>query len=112
METNLKQLPGLSNIPYGYCRCGCGQKTNLVKWSDKTKRLIKGEPYRFVFGHGKRCTPRKTVKSADGRLMVYKPGHPRSMTNGYVFNHLLVAEVALGKPIPKEIDVHHPKFMF
>lgn len=40
-------------IPYGYCHCGCGGKTNVAKNSDK--RLghvkVKGEPLRFCYGH-------------------------------------------------------------
>lgn len=39
------------DIPYGYCHCGCGQKTNLAPQSDKRKGWTKGEPMRFVFGH-------------------------------------------------------------
>ena len=41
------------------------------------------------------------------RVGVWNPKHPRAMPNGYVFRYLLIAEAALGRPIPKGCDVHH-----
>ena len=43
-------------IPYGYCHCGCGQKTLLAPRSRNHKhyKAIKGEPQRFVLGHNPR----------------------------------------------------------
>jgi hypothetical protein len=38
-------------IPYGYCHCGCGQKTNIVKETQNSVGHIKGQPMRYVFGH-------------------------------------------------------------
>jgi hypothetical protein len=38
-------------IPYGYCHCGCGMKTNLVKFSDSKKGRVAGEPNKFIRGH-------------------------------------------------------------
>lgn len=40
-----------SEIPYGYCHCGCGEKTNLAKKSDSTCGYVKGEPYRYLPNH-------------------------------------------------------------
>lgn len=37
---------------------------------------------------------------------VRQPGHPRAV-NGYVFEHVLVAERAVGKPLPAGAQVHH-----
>lgn len=39
------------DIPYGYCHCGCGQKTNLARQNLKSKGWIRGEPLRFLPGH-------------------------------------------------------------
>ena len=38
-------------IPYGYCHCGCGEKTRIAKQNDRRDGVIKGEPMRYVNGH-------------------------------------------------------------
>lgn len=38
-------------IPYGYCHCGCGQKTALARRNDPAKGWVKGQPLRFIQGH-------------------------------------------------------------
>lgn len=38
-------------IPYGYCHCGCGQKTAIIKKTNKRDGLIKGQPRRFIHNH-------------------------------------------------------------
>lgn len=40
-----------SNIPYGYCQCGCGQKTSIARESNKKRGHVKGEPVRYLTGH-------------------------------------------------------------
>ncbi len=42
-----------NEIPYGYCHCGCGQKTLLADRTDINHGYIKGEPRRFLLGHNK-----------------------------------------------------------
>jgi hypothetical protein len=42
-------------MPYGYCHCGCGQKTNIAI---KTKNGVKrGEPLRYLRGHNSNANP-------------------------------------------------------
>lgn len=41
-------------IPYGYCKCGCGQKTTIAKQSITKLKHINGEPVHFIKGHGRR----------------------------------------------------------
>lgn len=41
-------------IPYGYCHCGCGQKTPVSTYSYAKEGRIKGQPIRFVRGHNNR----------------------------------------------------------
>jgi predicted XRE-type DNA-binding protein len=50
-------------IPYGYCQCGCGQKTNIAKRTEKRIGHTKGEPLRFVLGHA-----RKRIESVQERF--------------------------------------------
>lgn len=41
----------MQTIPYGYCHCGCGQKTKIAKRSDTAIGWVKGEPIRFILNH-------------------------------------------------------------
>lgn len=38
-------------IPYGYCHCGCGQKTPIAAVNNKSKGMVKGEPSKCITGH-------------------------------------------------------------
>jgi len=38
---------------------------------------------------------------------VYLPGHPRADAIGHVLEHVVIAERALGKALPKRAQVHH-----
>lgn len=39
--------------------------------------------------------------------MIYKPDHPNAQQSGCVFEHILVAERALGHVLPRGAIVHH-----
>lgn len=40
--------------PFGYCECGCGERTNLAASSNARRGHIKGQPLRFVANHAAR----------------------------------------------------------
>lgn len=40
-----------SEIPYGYCACGCGQPAPIAKRTSKKDGWIRGEPVRYIIGH-------------------------------------------------------------
>lgn len=42
------------DIPYGYCQCGCGEKTNIAATTHSTHGYVKGEPRRYLNGHANR----------------------------------------------------------
>ena len=42
-----------------------------------------------------------------GYIMVRLPEHPRARTHGYVFEHILVMEEMLGRPLFADETVHH-----
>jgi hypothetical protein len=43
--------PQQDEIPYGYCHCGCGQRTNIIKANNYARGDVKGEYCRYVAGH-------------------------------------------------------------
>lgn len=61
----------------------------------------------------KRHPPRKRIAGTAGRtirggyVVVMAHGHPRADINGYVLEHILVAERALGRYLPAQAVVHH-----
>jgi len=105
-------------IPYGYCHCGCGQKTTIFSFNSSTKGIIKGQPKKFLPFHNLRLFTKQrtsqhhnwkggTVISSDGYVSILMPEHPRAWGCGYVKEHILIAEKALGKPLPFSARIHH-----
>lgn len=89
----------------GRCHCGCGEKTRLAKHTDHRRGHVKGQPVKYVAHHfahngGRWIDP-------DGYTMRRRPGHSRARGNGYVAEHILVVEAALGRPVPLGRPVHH-----
>lgn len=90
----------------GLCACGCGERT-------KPSSRRPGEMNRFVRGHNSRVAHpnykggRVTTAFGGGYVGVLMPDHPRANTTGYVLEHVLVAEVALGRHLPEGVQVHH-----
>lgn len=39
---------------YGYCHCGCGKQTKIVKTNSTRRNLKRGDPMRFWLGHNPR----------------------------------------------------------
>lgn len=48
-----------------------------------------------------------TVKYHKGYKVVYMPSHPRARQNGYVYEHILVAEDKMKRPLREGEIVHH-----
>jgi len=101
------------DIPYGYCHCGCGQKTEICKKTYKRLRgHTLGQPRLFITGHaisGKRNPAwiGGVVLSKEGYVMIRTLDHPFRNTHNLISEHVLICEKALGKYLPDGVVVHH-----
>lgn len=80
------------------CRCGCGGITySRGRYGHRRSG--------FLVGHSSwRGGVQVTIRGYVRRQM---HGHPRADVNGYVMEHVLIAEKALGKPLEEKHPVHH-----
>lgn len=46
-------------------------------------------------------------QSSHGYVRLCVPNHPRASANGTVYEHILIAEKAMGKYLPSKAQVHH-----
>jgi len=85
------------------CACGCGETlTPRNRW---------GHSRRYINGHNGRGAdnPRWTGgrRHILGYVQIWQPKHPAADTNGYVMEHRLVMESALGRYLTAREVVHH-----
>lgn len=99
-----------------YCECGCGELTPMATKTNRAAEIKRGVPLRFIPEHRGRTQAAGEhahrwkggrITTSTGYVMIHRPGHLRANKEGYVFEHLLIAEKALGRPIPKHVEVHH-----
>lgn len=69
------------------------------KVSDETKKKIANAKFKGGIGFKKRRT--------DGYIYIYFPEHPKSTSDGYIMEHILVMECILGRHLRKDEVVHH-----
>lgn len=100
--------------PIGLCQCGCGERTVVSRFTDRSKGWVKGEPRRFLVGHNARVNLRDKSPAwrggrhrLQGYTMLREPDHEKANARGYIREHVAVAERVLGKPLPPGAVVHH-----
>jgi hypothetical protein len=93
----------------GFCECGCGQKTNLARQTNKKWGHVKGEPVRFIRGHQGNLNKYRSGKAKHncGYEMILVKGHPRADNRGYVPKSILVIEEVMGKYLHPNSIPHH-----
>lgn len=99
----------------GYCLCGCGQKTQIAKRTDKSKGWIKGQPLDYVKGHNLSTATRQKSDMALGHKTIDPNGYVRVQTSyGRKYQHVLIAEQMIGRELrffgkgnPNNEIVHH-----
>ncbi len=106
-----------STVPYGYCHCGCGEKTAIADKTRPNLGYIKGIPRKFRRGHNHRrpleerfwpkvdkagpddCWEWQAAKTCDGygRLTFQRQGHQA---------HRIAYELLVGE-IPEGLQLDH-----
>jgi hypothetical protein len=98
------------NRAYWACRCECGKEKikcghDLLAGHTKSCGCLKRETMLRIREVGLYRNGGKT--DSGGYIKVMCKGHPRADHGGYVFEHILVAEKALGEYIPEGHVIHH-----
>lgn len=86
------------DIPYGYCWCGCGEKTSLAEFGHLRNGYVTGQPVRYVFRHyqpsikpwqhtGKITTAE--VKARREQLMANRRSYEQSAEGSHTFEEIL-----------------------
>jgi hypothetical protein len=101
------RITGPGPNPSGLCGCGCGGTTAIATQSDRVRGFVAGTPMPFIQHHHMRLRVKGRRSSSAGYVLIFRPDHPRATTNGSVFEHILVAEAALGRLLPSGAVVHH-----
>lgn len=106
---------GEEDAPYGFCRCGCGNKTPIAKRNVYRRGHVKGEPVPVLHGHNRRAgAPHFRVESTGYDTPCYLWNHGKT-SNGYAQTsfgratklvHRLTYEAANGS-LTKGLELHH-----
>jgi hypothetical protein len=102
-------------VPYGFCHCGCGNKTKLQHNNGHIRLSLVGTPMKYIFGHVHVGRKRELnnnwrggiMKDRKGYIRIYLPEHPKSNSNGHVGEHVLVCERVFGRYLPASAITHH-----
>lgn len=76
-----------------------GKSRKGKRMSDESKAKLSESRFKGGIGAKKKRT--------DGYISVYFPDHPLSNKDGYIMEHVLVMECAIGRHIKKDEVVHH-----
>lgn len=91
--------PDSKELTMRFCFCGCGQEVSIsTRW---------GAPNRYINGHQGRRAHQDRFLGSNGRWYTRKPDHPKASPYGFVQEHIVIAEQALGYPLPPNVEVHH-----
>lgn len=77
------------------CHCGCGLAAPIARQNESKRGYVKGRPCRFLPGHNQR---RAALKGKYKQLV---------RDGVIVCEHVVIAERALGRPLPAGAEVHH-----
>lgn len=102
----------------------CGLKSHVTIWNwlkrfeirlrkmegrNSSGQFLPGKdsPWYGVRGKNHHCWKDEKRTTVNGYVLLFKPKHPRANINGYVFEHILVAEKMACRPIEEGEELHH-----
>lgn len=104
------------NVAVKLCECGCGGATAIAEKTDRSAGYVRGHPRRYLRGHQPKHGPLgpsshnwnggRYVHST-GYVLVLAPDHARADKKGYVLEHVMIAERAMGHALPLNAQIHH-----
>lgn len=92
------------------CACGCGLPVGISGHSNKCIGQFRGQPNRFIKNHHLNLVNGKNGSESlgwRGGRSYTKSGIYIYQEDGYVLEHRLMAEKAIGKPLSCKSPVHH-----
>ncbi|MDD5551197.1 MAG: NUMOD3 domain-containing DNA-binding protein [Candidatus Omnitrophica bacterium] len=81
----------------------CISKNNSGKYEGKNNPMYGVHRY----GAENPCWKGGKYKDGDGYIYIYKPEHPFATKNGYILEHRLIMEKAIGRYLTQKEVVHH-----
>jgi hypothetical protein len=108
----------MNNLPNGYCQCGCGERTTIIRWSVRTRGLIRGQYRRFVNHHHLRVPieqsfwekVNKDTQNGCWEWIGSKDGNGYGLIrhNSVLYHaHRVSFELNIGKIPPGQMVLHH-----
>jgi HNH endonuclease len=103
------------SVPYGLCKCGCGNRTPVAKRNEYRRGHVKGEPIPVLHGHNRRPRPphfRLVRAGHDSPCYMWNHGKTSagyaqtSFGRSTKLVHRLTYEAANGT-VPKGLELHH-----
>lgn len=107
-EAGKKTAGEVKGILVGFCQCGCGQKTNVR--AGRHNRFLKGHFTKGKQGKYGEDNPNwkgGRRKNDQGYVLIRDHKYPRRDIKNEVREGIVIAEKALGKPLPSGAVVHH-----
>lgn len=64
--------PDQNTIPFGYCHCGCGQKTKIARQTWAPSGWVKGHPLKYIYMHHRRLSAVEYIVDGDSGCWIWQ----------------------------------------
>ncbi len=103
------------SVPFGFCRCGCGNTTPIAKRNKYSRGHLMGDPIPVLHGHNRRVRPphfRVVCAGYDSPCYLWNhgktsAGYPQTSSgHSTKLVHRLTYNAANGT-VPEDLELHH-----